>query len=118
MSTMTRNTHLGTSTVLTGTSESELGTRRTEDNNAGSRLDVPLTRTAIEECVQTEVRRYLDMLDGEEPSNLYRMVIRQTESAVINLVMSECRGNRTRASEWLGISRGNLRSKLSGMEEL
>jgi Fis family transcriptional regulator len=71
--------------------------------------------TAIEQCVQAELRVYLDMLDGEDPANLYRMVIRQAECAVIDMVMTECRGNQTRAAEWLGISRGNLRSKLANM---
>ncbi len=73
--------------------------------------------TAIEQCVQNELRRYFEMLDGEEPANLYRMVIRQTEHAMISMVMDECRGNQTRASEWLGISRGNLRAKLASMEK-
>ncbi|MFK8079964.1 MAG: helix-turn-helix domain-containing protein [Granulosicoccus sp.] len=73
--------------------------------------------TAIEQCVQSELRRYFDMLDGEEPANLYRMVIRQAECALVNMVMEECRGNQTRASEWLGISRGNLRTKLASMEK-
>lgn len=73
--------------------------------------------TAIEQCVQNELRRYFDMLDGEEPANLYRMVIRQAEQAVVSMVMEECRGNQTRASEWLGISRGNLRSKLASMDK-
>ena len=65
--------------------------------------------------MQHELRRYFDMLDGEEPSNLYRMVVKQVEYALIDMVMQECRGNQTRASEWLGISRGNLRTKLSNM---
>lgn len=73
--------------------------------------------TAIEQCVQAELRRYFDMLDGEDPSNLYRMVIRQAEQAVIDMVMTECRGNQTRAAEWLGISRGNLRTKLANMNK-
>lgn len=73
--------------------------------------------TAIEQCVQNELRRYFDMLDGEEPANLYRMVIRQAECALVNMVMEECRGNQTRASEWLGISRGNLRTKLASMDK-
>ena len=70
----------------------------------------------IQQCVQQELRRYFDMLDGEEPSNLYRMVVKQVEHALIDIVMQECRGNQTRASEWLGISRGNLRTKLSNMD--
>ncbi|MFK7862353.1 MAG: helix-turn-helix domain-containing protein [Granulosicoccus sp.] len=79
--------------------------------------DAKARHTAIEQCVQNELRRYFDMLDGEEPANLYRMVIKQAESALVSMVMEECRGNQTRASEWLGISRGNLRTKLASMEK-
>jgi Fis family transcriptional regulator len=73
--------------------------------------------TEIEKCVQQELQRYFDLLDGENPANLYRMVIKQAENAVIDMVMLECRGNQTRASEWLGISRGNLRTKLANREK-
>lgn len=83
----------------------------------GNTPDMSSRTTAIEQCVQQELRRYFDMLDGEEPANLYRMVIRQTEHAVVDMVMKECRGNQTRASEWLGISRGNLRTKLANMDK-
>lgn len=60
--------------------------------------------------------RYFEMLDGEKPSGLYRLVIRQAEQALLSMVMRECGGNQSRAAEWLGISRGNLRSKLADME--
>lgn len=72
--------------------------------------------TAIGCCVQDELGRYFDMLDGEKPSGLYRMVIRQAEHALLSAVMRECGGNQSRAAEWLGISRGNLRNKLADME--
>lgn len=72
--------------------------------------------TAISCCVQDELVRYFDMLDGEKPSGLYRMVIRQAEHALLTAVMRECGGNQSRAAEWLGISRGNLRNKLADME--
>ena len=72
--------------------------------------------TAISCCVQDELVRYFDMLDGEKPSGLYRMVIRQAEHALLDVVMRECGGNQSRAAEWLGISRGNLRNKLADME--
>lgn len=73
--------------------------------------------TPIQRCVHNELRRYFTMLDGEEPSHLYRMVIQQAENALLESVMHECRGNQTRAALWLGISRGNLRSKLADMEK-
>ena len=72
--------------------------------------------TAIGCCVQDELGRYFDMLDGEKPSGLYRMVIRQAEHALLSAVMRECGGNQSRAAEWLGSSRGNLRNKLAEME--
>ena len=72
--------------------------------------------TVIGCCVQDELGRYFDMLDGEKPSGLYRMVIRQAEHALLSAVMRECGGNQSRAAEWLGISRGNLRNKLADME--
>lgn len=72
--------------------------------------------TSIQRCVETELKLYLDTLDGEEPSQLYRMVIRQAETALLRMVMRECRGNQTRAAVWLGISRGNLRNKLANLE--
>ena len=89
---------------------------RAHQQPSGKIPDTQPRITAIEQCVQNELRRYYEMLDGEEPANLYRMVIRQAENAVINMVLEECRGNQTRASEWLGISRGNLRTKLANMD--
>jgi len=71
--------------------------------------------TAITRCVKEELRRYFELLDGEEPSNVYQLVMRQTEHALIESVMKECGGNQSKATKWLGISRGNLRNKLSEM---
>jgi len=73
------------------------------------------TDTAISHCVQNELRRYFDMLDGEEPTNVYHLVMRQAEHALIKSVMEECGGNQSKATKWLGISRGNLRNKLADM---
>lgn len=73
-------------------------------------------QTAIECCVAKELDRYFEMLDGQAPADLYRMVIRQAESALLASVLRECGGNQSKASTWLGISRGNLRNKLADME--
>ena len=89
--------------------------KATESDNAGACSAEP-AGTAISCCVQDELVRYFDMLDGEKPSGLYRMVIRQAEHALLSAVMRECGGNQSRAAEWLGISRGNLRNKLADMD--
>ncbi len=69
--------------------------------------------TALQRCVNDELQRYFEMLDGQAPHDLHRMVMQQVESALIDYVMDECRGNQSKASAWLGISRGTLRSKLA-----
>lgn len=87
-------------------------------NAAAGKRSVKPTNTVIACCVQDELRRYFDLLDGQEPTNLYHMVIRQAEHALIEAVMQECGGNQSKATKWLGISRGNLRNKLADMEYL
>jgi len=82
---------------------SETNTEATEQSNEG---------TAIQRCVQDELARYFEMLDGQAPRELHRLVMGQVESALIAYVMEECRGNQSRAAQWLGISRGTLRGKL------
>ncbi len=84
-------------------------------NRVDTDLSVKPANTAIANCVQHELRRYFDLLDGEEPSNVYHLVMRQAEHALIESVMQECGGNQSKATKWLGISRGNLRNKLADM---
>lgn len=97
---------------MTSTSESRQDKRSAAKRTQQKRSST----TAIESCIQSELERYFEMLDGEKPTGLYRMVIRQAEHALLASVMAECGGNQSRAAEWLGISRGNLRNKLAEME--
>lgn len=76
-------------------------------------LESSSSSTAIQSCVERELKRYFDVLEGEAPRDLYRMVMHQVEEALIRSVMEQCRGNQSKAATWLGISRGTLRCKLS-----
>lgn len=86
-----------------------------QKNAGGIKKSVKPNKTAITHCVQEELRRYFDMLDGEDPSNVYHLVMHQAEHALIDSVMRECGGNQSKATKWLGISRGTLRNKLADM---
>jgi len=70
-------------------------------------------RTPIQIAVEQELTRYFELLDGQTPHDLHRMVMCQVENTLIDFVMDECGHNQTRAAEYLGISRGTLRTKLS-----
>jgi Fis family transcriptional regulator len=65
-------------------------------------------RNSVEICLKL----YLDKLDGDEPSDVYRMVIGETEFAILKTVLEYTDGNQSKAAECLGITRGTLRKKL------
>jgi Fis family transcriptional regulator len=73
------------------------------DTNSGAPL-----RTQVESALQDYFRK----LDGDMPSNLYKMVIQEIEPPLLAIVLHHSRGNQTRAAEILGINRGTLRKKL------
>lgn len=70
-------------------------------------------RSDIAECVKHSLERYFRDLDGEAPSGLYDMVLRQMERPMLEVVMREAAGNQTRAADMLGMNRNTLRRKLS-----
>lgn len=51
-------------------------------------------------------------MNGEEPNNLYQMVISEIEKPLLEVVMEQSESNQTRAAKYLGINRNTLRKKL------
>jgi Fis family transcriptional regulator len=70
-------------------------------------------RSDIAECVRHSLERYFRDLDGEAPSDIYDMVLRQMERPMLEVVMREAEGNQTRAADMLGMNRNTLRRKLT-----
>jgi len=89
------------------------GLRNTESTDSGTQLTG--RSTPIHHTVREELREYLDLLNGETPSDLHRLVMQQVETALFGFVMEECRGNQSKAAAWLGISRGTLRTRLAAL---
>ena len=58
------------------------------------------------------MRKYFEQLDGENPSDIYNMVLKEVELPLLEIVMKHCDDNQTKASKILGINRGTLRTKL------
>ncbi|MDZ7747973.1 MAG: helix-turn-helix domain-containing protein [Halofilum sp. (in: g-proteobacteria)] len=66
----------------------------------------------MKRCVSEELERYFAALDGERPCDLHKMVIGETEQALLQFVLERTGGNQSRAAQLLGLNRGTLRKKL------
>ncbi len=64
------------------------------------------------QCVRRSLKRYFKDMNGEEPANLYQMVMTEIEKPLLEIVMEHSESNQTRASRVLGINRNTLRKKL------
>lgn len=69
--------------------------------------------THLSAAVHGAVETFLENMDGHECTDLYDLVLKEVERPLLECVMQDCKGNQTRAAKVLGISRGNLRTKLS-----
>ncbi|PAT30880.1 Fis family transcriptional regulator [Vandammella animalimorsus] len=69
-------------------------------------------KSPLEASVQASLQQYFKDLDGQEPSNVYDMVIHLVERPVLREVMARAGHNQSRAALWLGLNRNTLRKKL------
>ena len=74
--------------------------------------DDTLHPTLLSEMIKTAVLQYFEELDGQEPGELFEMVMRQVEAPLLEVTMQQVDGNQTKAAQYLGINRGTLRKKL------
>ncbi|MBW5802454.1 Fis family transcriptional regulator [Coxiella endosymbiont of Ornithodoros amblus] len=63
--------------------------------------------------VQQSLKSYFSRLDGEDPVNLYSMVLAEMEVPLLRVVMRYTKNNQSKAAKILGLSRGTLRKKLA-----
>ena len=57
--------------------------------------------------------QYFEDLNGQEPAQLYDLVINQVEKPLLEIVMRETNGNISRAAQMLGLNRATLRTRLN-----
>ena len=62
--------------------------------------------------VSKSMLKYFKQLDGENPTDIYNMVLKEVELPLLEIVMKQCDDNQSKASKILGINRGTLRTKL------
>ena len=68
--------------------------------------------SGLKTIIRSSMSQFLNDLDGENPGNIYDLVMQQVEEPLLELIMQHVDGNQSRAAECLGINRGTLRKKL------
>ena len=66
----------------------------------------------LSDAVKRSLERYFKDMDGEKPTSIYEMVLKNVEKPMIEMVLVQAKGNQTLAAEMLGINRNTLRSKM------
>ena len=66
--------------------------------------------------VRRSLEKYFKDLDGEMPTSVYDMVIRNVERPLLEVVLDRAEGNQTIAAEMLGINRNTLRKKMLSLK--
>ncbi|MCB1671446.1 MAG: DNA-binding transcriptional regulator Fis [Gammaproteobacteria bacterium] len=71
--------------------------------------DKPAT---LREEVKRSMAAYFDQLGGQDPTEIYQLVMNEVEAPLLEIVMQRADFNQCRAATMLGINRGTLRKKL------
>jgi Fis family transcriptional regulator, factor for inversion stimulation protein len=66
----------------------------------------------LAEAVRRSLERYFKDMDGEKPTSIYDMVLKNVEKPMIETVLGHAEGNQSLAAEMLGINRNTLRKKM------
>lgn len=67
---------------------------------------------SLSDSVKLSLDNYFAQLEGQQPSNVYQMVMELVELPMLLKIMEFTGNNQSRAAKVLGISRGTLRKKL------
>jgi Fis family transcriptional regulator, factor for inversion stimulation protein len=68
--------------------------------------------TELAEAVKRSLERYFRDMDGEKPTAIYDMVLKNIERPLIETVLGKVAGNQSAAAAMLGIDRNTLRKKI------
>ena len=66
----------------------------------------------LADSVRRSLARYFKDMDGEKPTSIYDMVLKNVEKPMIETVLGKTAGNQSLAAEMLGINRNTLRKKM------
>jgi Fis family transcriptional regulator len=82
----------------------KINLKKIMDQNKSNRL--------LREFVGQTMREYFEKIDGYPIDKVYNLVIGEVEKPLIEETIKYCKGNQSKASDLLGLSRGTLRKKM------
>ena len=99
-----------------GTFEGDTANTETEqisDTFRGTLNDTPEIQTqSLRDSVAIALNTYFANLDGQQPTDVYQMILSEIEAPLLEAVMRHTRNNQCKAATLLGLNRGTLRKKL------
>ena len=60
----------------------------------------------LHETVRDALKEYMLTLEGDDPTELYAMVMREVERPLLECALQHCEGNQTRAAQCLAAQPG------------
>ena len=66
----------------------------------------------LADCVKRSLERYFKDMDGEKPTSIYEMVLKNIKKPMIETVLGKAAGNQSLAAKMLGVTRNTLRKKM------
>ena len=72
----------------------------------------------LRDTVKHSLKNYFSRLGGEEPKDIYEMVLSEVEQPLLECLIKYTKNNQVKLSKWLGLSRGTARKKLKKYELL
>ena len=67
-----------------------------------------MSDTDLHACINAKLSRYFKQLEGRPTTGVHKMVMRETESIVVQFVLESVNQNQSEAARILGISRNTL----------
>jgi len=71
-----------------------------------------IVKRPLRDSVKQALQSYLLNFKDKNISNIYQLVLSETEKPLLDIIMQHTRGNQTQAALIMGINRGTLRKKL------
>lgn len=91
------------------------GIAKTLDSNMAQKSETQMgvKGQSFASSVENALQNFFAKLDGEQPAQVYQMVLAEMELPLLKTVMTFTSGNQSKAAKILGLSRGTLRKKLA-----